>query len=352
MSSLLWYVWRLLVLVLCPALCANITSFCAQIHRKYLPPSTQHGNAPMRFAFLLQPEGVERELLISSRFTLGSKQGAASGERPEPKRVRPDASTKPLPAPAGAVDELITEMFTSSVGTVQPPQVSGVKRKTRPTEPLSFMLQPVDSTGVSVTGTAMAPEGKRARSNTMSEGELLKLFPPMPLPLGRGDSMMSLSLVPFARATSMGLDTQFLLPGASPLARATPSLTPSLIAHFGNNAGASLAKTVDESVFSLEQTAMPVPDVAALMGSMETTRTSTYSPLSSQRMVTALESLASMRAASECSSQRSSPCNSVSSADAGEGNVSPVGSHSGASELSASPEPPFFASDFFDNIVV
>lgn len=74
---------------------------CVFVHRKELPVSTSFGDAPMVFVFFLSPVS---EMVVTSAFTIASKERAGKCERPVPKRIRGPPPRRPFAAPAHGVE--------------------------------------------------------------------------------------------------------------------------------------------------------------------------------------------------------------------------------------------------------
>lgn len=87
------------------------------VHRKYLPVSKCHGNAPFMFAFLIKPAG---EVLVTTPFTVLSKEPKVPDAPKAPvKRIR---RPPPKPFAAAHTDDgrAISSFLAGDVGVVAP----------------------------------------------------------------------------------------------------------------------------------------------------------------------------------------------------------------------------------------
>lgn len=92
-----------------------------EVHRKYLPVSKSHGNAPFIFAIACTSSNSGSEVLVSSPFMSCSKQTAADRSARGPaKRQRGRPASKPMPAPPSDVDLLVSAHFAGGFDGTEP----------------------------------------------------------------------------------------------------------------------------------------------------------------------------------------------------------------------------------------
>lgn len=138
-----------------------------QVHRKYLPASKAHSNAPFKFVWFLHPV---REVVCSSAFLVASKQPQQASPKPAPKRQRPPSSKKPCTALPDATDALI-DHHLSRCDKKRPldlpsPHLVGV--------PSSSSLA---TTASDVPLAAVAPDSPKRARRTCHDGNLQDVFP-------------------------------------------------------------------------------------------------------------------------------------------------------------------------------
>lgn len=83
-----------------------------EVHRKFMPVSKSHGNAPFVIVIVACAASGESEVLVTSPFLSCSKQTQADrAPRGQAKRLRGRPSAKPVSAPPCAVDLLVSAHF-------------------------------------------------------------------------------------------------------------------------------------------------------------------------------------------------------------------------------------------------
>ena len=127
-----------------------------EMKRKHLPPSKNHGDVFFRLAvqLLVDVDGA-RPVAASSAFRIFSKQSTA-GPRPEPKRRRNPAPTKPFVAPFAPCDGAVLAALHAGA-----PQAAAAAAAAAPVDHESARTPPVDA-----AVAARAP--KRRRESTAS----------------------------------------------------------------------------------------------------------------------------------------------------------------------------------------
>lgn len=122
-----------------------------QVHRKYLPVSKAHGDAPFKFVWVLHPV---QEVVSSSPFLVGSKEPQPTGPKPPPKRLRAPSAKKPFMALPDAVDAAIDQALAPR----------GTKRQREPSSPDMPVGSPSAGSPASAASDVPAASPKKPRA--------------------------------------------------------------------------------------------------------------------------------------------------------------------------------------------
>lgn len=121
------------------------------VHRKYLPVSKAHGDAPFKFVWVLHPV---QEVVSSSPFLVGSKEPQPTGPKPPPKRLRAPSAKKPFMALPDAVDAAIDQALAPR----------GTKRQREPSSPDMPVGSPSAGSPASAASDVPASSPKKPRA--------------------------------------------------------------------------------------------------------------------------------------------------------------------------------------------